>query len=135
MFDSFEFRNPAFKSNVGFTFLIVILIGIILFIWNRNNNEKLELMQLYEQKVQDEIISKEKEISFYKTKIEYSKQRIQQLESKQRRYEHSLDSLDAIKNKTIILYREKIIKAKSFKSVEVLDYWKEKFYRGLKGKK
>lgn len=124
MLDSSDFRN---KVNYSLAILIVILIAIIFFRWNRNNNERLNLIDLYEEKLQNEIKNKEQEIFSYKSKIEKSKKVIQQLESKQRRYEHSLDSLDAIKKKTIIVYREKIIKAKSFESDEVLDYWKKKF--------
>mgnify|MGYP005988747413 FL=1 len=124
MLDSSDFRN---KVNYSLAILIVILIAIIFFRWNRNNNEKLDLIELYEQRLQNEIQYKEQEINSYKSQIEKSKKVIQQLESKQIQYEHSLDSLDAIRNKTIIVYRDKIIKAKSFQSDEVLDYWIKKF--------
>ncbi len=124
MLDSSDFRN---KVNYSLAILIVILIAIIFFRWNRNNNERLDLIELYEQRLQNEIQYKEQEINSYKSQIEKSKKVIQQLESKQRRYEHSLDSLDAIRNETIIIYRDKIIKAKSFQSDEVLNYWIKKF--------
>jgi hypothetical protein len=54
-----------------------------------------------------------------------------QLEEKQAQYEHSLDSLKAVKQKVKTVYRDKIIEVNNFDSQQIEDYWKKKFSGGF----
>ena len=119
--------NRALKGVLAFlAIILVVLLMKFLQIKKENNH----LQDAYEQKLQKEIAAKEKVIERYKEQIADSKKAIKDLEIKQTQYEHSLDSLSALKQRTKTVYKEKIIKVNDFSGKEVEDYWRNRLKSG-----
>lgn len=120
----------AIKENrhlKGLVIVLVLLSAFLLIKYAKSNSENKSLEEAYEQKLQDEIESKETVIKDLKSQIKFSKETISDLESRQDQYEHSLDSLSALKRRIKTIYIDRIVEVETFNATEVENYWKNKF--------
>ena len=116
------FRLVCYFLSLICVFLIIKFIKV--------SSENKTLREQYEEKLEREISKKEKLIDSYKLQIDLSKKTILRLQNKQTQYEHSLDSLSALKQRTKTVYKEKIIKVNDFSGKEVEDYWRNRLKSG-----
>ena len=77
--------------------------------------------------MKQQIEKSEVKIKKYELEIQAKKIRILQLEVQQVQYEHSLDSLQKVKQKVRTIFKDRIVKVNGFNSLEIEDYWKKKF--------
>ena len=90
-----------------------------------------DIEKAYQNKMEELRNLSDSKIKNYEAEIQSKKSMILQLEEKQAQYEHSLDSLKAVKQKVKTVYRDKIIEVKNFDSQQIEDYWKNKFISEL----
>ena len=105
--------------------LVVVVLLFFKLLSVRGTNNSLE--KQYKKQLKQQIEKSEAKIKKYELEIQAKKIRILQLEVKQVQYEHSLDSLKAVKEKIRTVYKEKIVRVNGFNSIEIEDYWKNKF--------
>lgn len=128
MESEFEWSKVKTFRLVSYFLSFICVFLIIKFI--KVSSENKTLREHYEEKLEREISNKEKLIESYKLEIDLSKKTILRLQNKQTQYEHSLDSLGALKQRTKTVYKEKIIKVNDFSGVEVEDYWRSRLKSG-----
>ena len=110
-----------------FTTLLLIVVFLLFFklLSVRGTNNSLE--KQYKKQLKQQIEKSEVKIKKYELEIQAKKIRILQLEVQQVQYEHSLDSLQKVKQKVRTIFKDRIVKVNGFNSLEIEDYWKKKF--------
>lgn len=116
-------KTMTYKLLFGVVLLLLIFISVRLLRVQKNLNG---LEDVYQKKLQTEINEKREAIEELQAVIKRSKEVISDLKVKQTQYEHSLDSLSALKQRTKTIYKEKIVRVNNFSGVEVENYWKER---------
>ena len=111
-------------------FLSVVLIILCMKLYNLSK-ANTDIEKAYQNKMEELRNLSDSKIKNYEAEIQSKKSMILQLEEKQAQYEHSLDSLKAVKQKVKTVYRDKIIEVKNFDSQQIEDYWKNKFISEL----
>jgi hypothetical protein len=111
-------------------FLSVVLIILCMKLYNLSK-ANTDIEKAYKNKMEELRNLSDSKIKNYEAEIQSKKSMILQLEEKQAQYEHSLDSLKAVKQKVKTVYRDKIIEVKNFDSQQIEDYWKNKFISEL----
>jgi predicted nuclease with TOPRIM domain len=113
-----------FKALAIFLSVVLIILCMKLYNLSRANTD---IEKAYQNKMEELRNLSDSKIKNYEAEIQSKKGMILQLEEKQAQYEHSLDSLKAVKQKVKTVYKDKIIKVKNFDSQQIEDYWKNKF--------
>jgi predicted nuclease with TOPRIM domain len=113
-----------FKALAIFLSVVLIILCMKLYNLSRANTD---IEKAYQNKMEELRNLSDSKIKNYEAEIQSKKVIILQLEEKQAQYEHSLDSLKAVKQKVKTVYKDKIIKVKNFDSQQIEDYWKNKF--------
>lgn len=116
--------NRAVKAVLAFLAIVLVVLFMKFLQIKKENNH---LQDAYERKLQKEIAAKEKVIESYKEQIADSKKVIADLEIKQTQYEHSLDSLSALKQRVKTIYKDRLVELQTFHSSDIEDYWRNKF--------
>ena len=122
--------GEGFKDNRLLKGLVVVLVLMFVFMlikYAQVKNDNKSLEAAYEEKLQKEISQKELLIETYLLEIETSKNTIISLKNQRVQYKHSLDSLSAVKQRIRTIYKEKIVEIETFNSIEIENYWKNKF--------
>lgn len=127
MKSEFEWSKVKTFRLVSYFLSLICVFLIIKFV--KVSSENKILREQYEEKLEREISKKEKLIESYKLQIDLSKRTILRLQNKQTQYEHSLDSLSALKQRTKTVYKEKIIKVDNFNGKELENYFRNKLYK------
>lgn len=117
-----------FKALAIFLSVVLIILCMKLYNLSRANTD---IEKAYQNKMEELRNLSDSKIKNYEAEIQSKKVIILQLEEKQAQYEHSLDSLKAVKQKVKTVYKDKIIKVKNFDSQQIEDYWKNKFISEL----
>lgn len=120
-----EITKELLLKSISTVLLVLFILFFIKFVnlSSLHNGIKKE----YEKTLKEQIKKSELKIKKFTIEVERKELKILQLEKKQKHYEHSLDSLKLVKQKINTVYREKIIKVKNFNSLEIEDYWRNKF--------
>jgi predicted nuclease with TOPRIM domain len=113
-----------FKALAIFLSVVLIILCMKLYNLNRANTD---IEKAYQNKMEELRNLSDSKIKNYEAEIQSKKGIILQLEEKQAQYEHSLDSLKAVKQKIKTVYRDRVIEVKNFDSQQIEDYWKNKF--------
>jgi hypothetical protein len=113
-----------YKVLTTFLFVVSILLCIKLY---KLSSVNTDIEKAYQKKMEELRNVSDSKIKKYETEIQSKKGIILQLEEKQAQYEHSLDSLKAVKQKIKTVYRDRVIEVKNFDSQQIEDYWKNKF--------
>lgn len=121
-------KTMTYKLLFGVVLLLLIFISVRLLRVQKNLNG---LEDVYQKKLQTEINERREAIEELQAVIKRSKEVISDLKVKQTQYEHSLDSLSALKQRTRTIYKEKIVRVNNFSGVEVENYWKERLSNGV----
>jgi hypothetical protein len=110
--------------------LILIIIGFA-FAFFRINSLNSDLQEEYENRIKQEIERSEQKIKNHRNKILKANLIIEELNFSLKQYEHSLDSLEAVKQEVNIIYKDRVKEVNSFTETEITDYWKERFKSGF----
>lgn len=116
-------KTMTYKLLFGVALLLLVFISVRLLRVQKNLNG---LEGVYQKKLEAEINQRRKSIEELEAVIERSKVIILDLEEKQTQYEHSLDSLSALKQRTKTIYKDRIKRVDNFNGVEVENYWKDR---------
>ena len=116
-------KTMTYKLLFGVALLLLVFISVRLLRVQKNLNG---LEDVYQKKLEAEINERRESIEELEAVIERSKVIILDLEEKQTQYEHSLDSLSALKQRTKTIYKDRIKRVDNFNGVEVENYWKDR---------
>jgi hypothetical protein len=118
----------VFKSTL--IILILIIIGFVLAFF-RINRLNSDLQQEYENRIAKEIERSEEKIKNHRNQILKANILIDKLNLSLKQYEHSLDSLETVKQEVAIIYKDRIKEVNTFNETQITDYWKDKFKGGF----
>lgn len=118
----------VYKSALIILILIIIGFGFAFF---RINTLNSDLQQEYEDRIAKEIERSEEKIKNHRNQILKANILIEELNLSLKQYEHSLDSLEAVKQKVAIIYKDRVKEVSAFNETQVTDYWKDRFKGGF----